>query len=244
MKPAIRLEDVTKRYKDVVAVSGVTLSVGNRQVLGIVGPSGAGKSTLLRLMDLLEKPDEGHVNLFGEVVCADSPKACEFRKRIGMVLQKPVVLNRSVWNNLAYPLRIRGAEEEAVAKGVDAELARLGLTDRAHKNARTLSGGEMQRLCFSRATIHDPDLLLLDEFAANLDPSNVALLEGSVRDYASRGHHTVVTVTHNLFQAKRMCDAVALIWDGRVIEKADRNKFFENPDDERTAQFVRGELVY
>lgn len=244
MTSAMRLEEVTKRYKDITAVRQVSLEVGKGKVLGIVGPSGAGKTTLLRLMDLLEKPDEGLVHFCGEPVSAASVEACGVRKRIGMVLQKPVVLNRSVWNNLAYPLGIRGFDEEQVAKKVDSELRRLGLSDRAGKNARNLSGGEMQRLCFSRATIHDPSLLLLDEFAANLDPSNVALLEGSVKEYASSADHAAVTVTHNLFQARRMCDSVALLWGGRVVETSDTKKFFEHPDDERTAQFVSGELVY
>lgn len=244
MKNAVRLEAVTKRYKDVEAVRDLSLEAPAGSVLGIVGPSGAGKTTILRLMDLLEVPDEGRVYFRGDHVRADSPKACETRKRIGMVLQKPVVLNRSVWNNLAYPLRIREMEEDEIARKVDAELKRLGLEERARKNARTLSGGEMQRLCFSRATIHGPDLLLLDEFAANLDPANVGLLEKSVKDYVSQGGHTVVSVTHNLFQAKRMCDRVALVWNGKVVEAAERGKFFDHPDDERTARFVTGELVY
>ena len=245
MKPTIELREVTRRYGDVVAVRKVSLSAFPGQVLGIVGPSGAGKSTLLRLVDLLESPDEGKLLMEGEPVRVDSPKATEFRRRIGMVLQRPVALNRSVRNNLAYALRIRGIEEEEVFRRVDAELKRLGLADRSMKNAKTLSGGEMQRLCFARATVFDPDILLLDEFAANLDPSNVALLENQLKTFVSSGgNRTVVIVTHNLFQARRLCDAVALMWDGSVVEYADKKKFFENPDDSRTAEFVKGEIVY
>jgi tungstate transport system ATP-binding protein len=215
------------------------------QVMGIVGPSGAGKSTLLRLIDLLEPPDEGEVLIAGEPVRFDSPRANETRRRIGMVLQRPVALNRSVRNNLAYALRIRDAEETEAFEKVDRELKRLGLADRSMKNARTLSGGEMQRLCFARATIFDPDILLLDEFAANLDPSNVSLLEHQLRAYVSAGKgKTVIIVTHNLFQARRLCDKIALMWDGRIVEVADRDKFFERPDDERTAAFIKGDLVY
>jgi tungstate transport system ATP-binding protein len=164
---------------------------------------------------------------------------------MGMVLQKPVALNRSVWNNLAYALRIRGVAEEEIVQKVTLELKGLGLSDRNQKNARTLSGGEMQRLCFARATIYGPEILLLDEFAANLDPPNVALLEAQLRSFMEESEdRCVIMVTHNLFQAKRLCDKVALMWDGEIVELADRDKFFENADDPRTAGFVSGELVY
>jgi len=245
VKPSVELRGVTRRYKEVRAVRGVSLAVNPGQMLGIVGPSGAGKSTLLRLVDLLEPPDEGEVLVDGERILCGSAKAAAARRRIGMVLQKPVALNRSVRNNLAYALRIRGAEDEQIYKRVDAELKRLGLADRSMKNARTLSGGEMQRLCFARATIFDPDILLLDEFAANLDPSNVSLLENQLRSYISTGSNKIVViVTHNLYQARRLCDRVALMWDGEMIEVADRRRFFENPDDPRTAKFISGDLVF
>ncbi|MFY9606247.1 MAG: ATP-binding cassette domain-containing protein, partial [Thermoplasmata archaeon] len=197
------------------------------------------------IIDLLEAPDSGEVEINGEPAHADSKEAFQTRRRIGMILQKPTVFNRSVENNLAYALRIRGWDEKEVRKKVSLELKRLGLEERRHKNARTLSGGETQRLCFARSTIHDPEILLLDEFAANLDPANVALLEDMIRQYASKDQErTVIMVTHNLFQAKRMCDRIALMWEGEVVEVADKRKFFENPDDARTAAFVRGELVY
>jgi len=197
------------------------------------------------MIDLLEAPDSGEVEINGETVHSDSKEAFQTRRRIGMVLQKPMVLNRSVENNLAYALSIRGWSEEETQKRVDRELKRLGLEERRKKNARTLSGGEMQRLCFARSTIFDPSLLLLDEFTANLDPANVALLEDMIRNYASEDkERTVMVVTHNLFQAKRMCHRVALMWDGEVVEVADKKRFFEAPEDERTAAFVSGELVY
>lgn len=245
MTEAIVLDRVSKRYADVTAVKDVQLVALQNEIFGIVGPSGAGKSTALRLMDLLEEPSSGTVWIDGKIVSARSRNADAVRKRIGMVLQKPVVLNRSVENNLAYPLQIRGFSGEEVDARVEKELARFGLAQRREKNARTLSGGEMQRLCFARAMVHEPSLLLLDEFAANLDPANVALLEDEIREYISeRSGRSVVLVTHNMFQARRMCDRVALMWGGEVIEVAEKRKFFENPDDERTAKFVRGDLVY
>ena len=245
MSNAIALKEITKRYKDVTALRSVSLTASKGEVFGLLGPSGSGKSTLLRMIDLLEAPDSGEVEINGETVHSDSKEAFQTRRRIGMVLQKPIVLNRSVENNLAYALFIRGWSEEETQKRVDRELKRLGLEERRKKNARTLSGGEMQRLCFARSTIFDPSLLLLDEFTANLDPANVALLEDMIRNYASEDkERTVMVVTHNLFQAKRMCHRIALMWDGQVVEVADKKRFFEAPEDERTAAFVSGELVY
>ena len=245
MSNAIALKEITKRYKDVTALRSVSLTASKGEVFGLLGPSGSGKSTLLRIIDLLETPDSGEVQINGETVHSDSKDAFQTRRRIGMILQKPMVLNRSVENNLAYALLIRGWSEEEIRKRVDWELKRLGLEERRMKNARTLSGGEMQRLCFARSTIFDPALLILDEFTANLDPANVALLEDMVRGYASEDEdRAVIVVTHNLFQAKRMCHRIALMWDGRIVEVADRKRFFEAPEDERTAAFVSGELVY
>lgn len=245
MTEILRLDAVSRRYNDVTAVKDVSLSASSGEVLGILGPSGAGKSTILRLMDLLESPDSGSVVIHGKPVDAKTKQAADLRRNIGMVFQKPVVLNRSVANNLAYALRIRGWDEIKSADKVRSEMERFGLKGRRGKNARTLSGGEMQRLCFARVMIHSPEMLLLDEFAANLDPANVAMLEDRVRHYAAEDRsRAVVLVTHNLFQARRMCDRIALMWDGELVEVAQKKKFFENPDDERTAAFVKGELVY
>lgn len=245
MTEIMRLDAVVKRYRDVTAVKNVSLSASSGEVLGILGPSGAGKSTVLRMMDLLESPDSGVVSMHGKPVDAATRQSTQLRRNIGMVFQKPVVLNRSVSNNLAYALRIRGWDEDKIAEKVHSEMERFGLKERRGKNARTLSGGEMQRLCFARVMIHSPEMLLLDEFSANLDPANVAMLEERVRQYAAEGKDRgVVLVTHNLFQAKRMCDRIALMWDGELVEVAPKKKFFEDPDDKRTAAFVKGELVY
>jgi tungstate transport system ATP-binding protein len=245
MTTAVEFRDATKRYGDVVAVKEASLAIQKGELFGILGPSGAGKSTLLRLIDLLDAPDEGAVLINGEEVLCDSRKADEVRSRIGMILQKPVALNRSVANNIAYSLEIRDWCEEDIAKKVDNEVKKYGLQDRRDKNARTLSGGELQRLSFARSTVFGPELLLLDEFSANLDPKNVAMMEEQISRYMREDDsRTIVMVTHNIFQARRMCNRIALMWDGEIIEIADKKKFFEEPDDPRTAAFVKGDVVY
>ncbi len=245
MSHAVVLEGVSKTYGKVTALKPTSFSVSKGEVFGIVGPSGAGKTTILRMVDLLESPTSGSIAINGQKMTSSGIRAETVRRNIGMVLQKPVVLNRSVANNLGYSLMIRGWDEERVSKVVDAELKRLGLHERRRANARTLSGGEMQRICFARATIPNPSILLLDEFAANLDPANVALLEKQVSEYIQKdSNRTVIIVTHNMFQARRMCSRVALLWNGEVVEIAEKKKFFEDPVDPRTAAFVKGESVY
>jgi tungstate transport system ATP-binding protein len=245
MTIAVELRSATKRFGDVVAVKDASIAIQKGELFGILGPSGAGKSTVLRLVDLLEVPDKGAVSINGEEVRCGSRRADEIRSRIGMILQKPVALNRSVANNIAYSLEIRDWGEEDIQKRVDEELEKYGLKDRRDKNARTLSGGEMQRLSFARSTVFGPEILLLDEFSANLDPKNVALMEDQISRFRKEdASRTVVMVTHNIFQAKRMCDRIALMWDGEIVEVADKKKFFEDPEDPRTAAFVKGEIVY
>jgi tungstate transport system ATP-binding protein len=245
MTSAVELRGATKRFGDVVAVKDANLEIQKGELFGILGPSGAGKSTVLRLIDLLDAPDAGTVLINGEEVSCGSRKADEVRSRIGMILQKPAALNRSVANNIAYSLQIREWSEEDIVKKVDEEVKKYGLQDRRGKNARTLSGGELQRLSFARSTVFGPELLLLDEFSANLDPKNVALMEEQISRYMSEDDsRTIVMVTHNIFQARRMCDRIALMWDGEIIEIADKKKFFEEPDDPRTAAFVKGDVVY
>lgn len=245
MTTAVELRDATKRFGDVVAVKEVSFAIQKGELFGLLGPSGAGKSTILRLIDLLDAPDKGSILINGEEVSCNSRKADEMRSRIGMILQKPVALNRSVANNIAYSLQIREWSEEDIAQKVDEEIKKYGLQNRREKNARTLSGGELQRLSFARSTVFGPELLLLDEFSANLDPKNVAMMEEQISRYMSEDNsRTIVMVTHNVFQARRMCDRIALMWDGEVIEIADKRKFFEDPDDPRTAAFVKGDIIY
>lgn len=245
MSAAVELRNVTKRFNEVVAVKNVSVGIEKGEVFGILGPSGSGKSTLLRIMDLLETPSEGSLFFEGKRTTPGASSAVQIRRRIGMVLQKPVVLNRSVANNLAYSLFIRGWPEEKVYARVNEELKRYGLLERKNKNARTLSGGEMQRLSFARSTVYEPKILLLDEFAANLDPRNVALLEEQIRQYSVEDPaRVIVMVTHNVFQARRLCSRIALMWEGEAVEIADKKTFFENPKDPRSSAFVKGDLVY
>ncbi len=237
-----RLEGITKEYGARRVLDGISLEVRPGEVLAIVGPSGSGKSTLLRLLNFLEPPTAGRIRfLEGEFNAArEMPLAVS--RRVTMVAQRPILLDRSVEANVRYPLSLRRRRDSA---GVcAAALAQVGLADLARQQARTLSGGEAQRVALARAMVIEPDALLLDEPTANLDPYNVGMIEATVQTLNRERGTTVILVTHNVFQARRLAQRVGLLLDGKLIELADVKAFFDSPNDPRTGAFVRGEMVY
>jgi tungstate transport system ATP-binding protein len=161
---------------------------------------------------------------------------------MALVPQKPVAFRSTVFENAAFGLRARGIGKEEVARRVGPALERLGLGGMAQRPAKSLSGGETQRLAVARATVLDLDFLLLDEFTANLDPPNVKALEAALLAGARDRGLGVLAVTHDLFQAKRIADRVTMLWDGAVIESRPKDEFFEAPADPRAKAFVLGEL--
>ncbi|MGA9351457.1 MAG: phosphate ABC transporter ATP-binding protein [Anaerolineae bacterium] len=239
---AYRLDRVVKSYggREVLHVDSLEIHWG--EIFGIVGPSGSGKSTLLRLLDFLEPPTAGQIHFQDYSFNGAGSVPLAIRRQVTTVFQKPVLLNTTVYGNVAYGVKIRGGRGvEGKVKGV---LARVGLTEFAGAPARTLSGGEAQRVALARAMVVQPQVLLLDEPTANLDPYNVGLIEGIVADLNRRKGTTIVLVTHNVFQAKRLAHRVALLLEGRIIEVAPAERFFSSPSDPRTLAFVRGEMVY
>jgi tungstate transport system ATP-binding protein len=218
------------------------LDIRRGEIFGLVGPSGAGKSTLLRLLNFLEPPTSGSIQFLGTGFGPNQPMPLELRRRVTTVFQHPILLNGNVWANTTYGLRLRGHRN--ATRRVEDALDQVGLTALARQQARTLSGGEAQRVALARAMVLQLDALLLDEPTANLDPYNVGLIEDIVQSLNRERGTTLVLVTHNVFQAKRLAHRVALILNGRIVEVADVGAFFQSPQDPRTAAFVRGEMVY
>ncbi len=236
------LRQVTKAYNGRQVLQVDQLDIGRGEILALVGPSGAGKSTLLRLLNFLEPPTKGTIR-FGDAIFdtqGDMPLAA--RRRVTTVFQRPVLLNRSVWANVTYGLALRGKRDDSeMAQQV---LQNVGLAAQRGQRARTLSGGEAQRVALARAMVLRPAVLLLDEPTANLDPYNVGLIEENVVRMNRESGTTTVLVTHNVFQARRLADRVALLLEGRIVEIGDNESFFNTPRDPRTSAFVRGEMVY
>lgn len=237
--PLYQLNDVRKTYGSRTVLSIEELTVAPREVVALVGPSGAGKSTLLRLLNFLEEPTSGSIRFNGERV-AGAPSLAVSRA-ITTVFQRPLLLDMSVRQNVAYGLRIRGRHDP---HAVETALATVHMDALATAPARTLSGGEAQRAALARALVIEPRVLLLDEPTANLDPANVAIVEAAVRALYARGNTTVVLATHNLHQARRLASRAALLLDGRIVEEGPTADLLDRPGDPRTRAFVSGEMIY
>jgi tungstate transport system ATP-binding protein len=241
-EPVYRITGLKKAYGWRVVLDVAALEIDRGEIFALVGPSGAGKSTLLRLLNFLEDPTGGRLEFEGIVFQLGMEMPLEYKRRVTMVFQRPLLLDRSVWENVTYGLRLRGQRD--AHRQVQEALAEVGLAHLAKQRARTLSGGEAQRVALARAIVLQPDVLLLDEPTANLDPYNVGLIETIVRRINELHSTTLVLVTHNVFQAKRLATRVAFLLDGKVIEVANTERFFASPADPRTSAFVRGEMVY
>ncbi|GAB4453658.1 MAG: ATP-binding cassette domain-containing protein [Anaerolineae bacterium] len=238
-----QIHNLTQAYNGREVLRVDSLEIYRGEILGLVGPSGAGKSTLLRHLNFLEEPADGYLT-YREARFNGVLPPLSLRRTVTTVFQRPVLLNRSVAANVAYGLKLRGQSGRQVEGQVLDALQRVGLADLAQVSARTLSGGEAQRVALARALVIEPDVLLLDEPTANLDPYNIKLIEEIVAEVNRQRGTTVVLVTHNIFQARRLAHRTGLLLDGRVVEIADTETFFNAPADARTAAFVRGDMVY
>lgn len=231
-----------KGYPGGFRLSIPALHVQRGEILAIVGPSGAGKSTLLRLFNFLEPHDGGWIRFLDHTVHAGEVIPLSYLRQVTTVFQTPHLLKRSVFANVAYGLKVRGAYP--TNPSVDSMLERVGLSHLRNRSAEELSGGEAQRVALARALILDPVALLLDEPTANLDPYNIGLMEGILADTNRRQGTTLLMVTHNIFQARRMADRVALLLGGELVEISTAERFFTAPEDPRARAFVEGEMVY
>jgi tungstate transport system ATP-binding protein len=236
-----RLEAVSRSHagRDVLRIEQLEIRAG--EVTGLVGPTGAGKSTLLRLLAGVETPTAGSL-AYRDQPFAVQELPLDVRRRITLVFQRPLLLAGTVRDNVEFGLRLRGLGRRL--QRADAILERLGLNGLASRAARTLSGGETQLVALARALVVEPEVLLLDEPTANLDPARVALVEAVVAEVCRERETTVVIASHNLFQAHRVARRVILLLEGRLIEDASTERFFNAPSDPRAAAFVRGEMVY
>jgi len=241
--------------QSVCPVSGIGLKVrrGERELLSIeqisfgladpdincsviVGPNGAGKSLLVRVLCNLLKPDSGQV-AWG----TDSPTLAA-RHRVGLVLQKPVLLRRSALENLAFALRHSGLSRARSAQLARQSLCDAGLDEIAPIPAQRLSGGEQQRVALLRALLLKPDILFLDEATANVDPASTRVIEDQLKLAIGTGLK-VVMVSHDQGQVRRMADEVVLVHQGKLIERALRERFFNDPQHRLTRQWVNGDLL-
>ncbi len=241
MTATYTLHQTRKSYGRAFTLTLDRLEITAGETLCLLGPTGSGKSTLLRLLAGLEEPDGGQIH-FAEHTLPLIQLPLDVQRRVTLVHQRPRLLSTSVRSNVAFGLRLRGQRNGSGR--VEQLLQQFGLSELASQPATTLSGGQTQLVALARAVAFRPDVLLLDEPTANLDPAHVALVERLLVDYQRQQRATVVWATHNLFQARRLADRVGLLLQGALVELAPREPFFERPRDARTREFLEGKMVY
>lgn len=246
--PLVEVDNLNLFYGAMQALFDIDLQVPRQQVTALIGPSGCGKSTLLRCMnrlnDLIESVRiEGTVKIAGEDIYARNYDVIDLRRRVGMVFQKSNPFPKSIYENVAYGLRIAGENRRAVLDEVVEKSLREAVLwdevkDRLRENAMGLSGGQQQRLCIARALVVEPQIILMDEPCSALDPIATMRIEETIADL--KEDYTIVIVTHNLQQASRVSDYTAFFYLGRLVEFEETEKMFTNPRLKQTEDYMTG----
>ena len=246
--PFIEIEDVSLFYGASQALKNISLNLEEKVVTAFIGPSGCGKSTLLRCLnrmnDLIDNVRiDGAIKIGGHNIYASDVDVIELRKRVGMVFQKSNPFPKSVYENVAYGLRLHGVKAKSdldtrIEESLRASALWDEVKDRLHSSALGLSGGQQQRLCIARAIAIKPEVILMDEPASALDPLATARIEDLILDL--KKEFTIVIVTHNMQQAARISDHTAFFYIGELVEFGPTTKIFTNPAQKRTEDYVSG----
>lgn len=245
MQESLAVKNLNVWYGQTRALKDITIELPIRQITAIIGPSGCGKSTFLkslnRLLELNESVRvEGEVLVDGENIYEAGVDVTDVRTRIGMLAQKPFPLPMSIYDNVAYGMRIHGLYNGRVDDGVERSLRAVGLwnevSGRLKAPATGLSGGQQQRLCLARAIAVEPEILLCDESTASLDPIAAQGIESLLLEL--RGQYTLVIVTHNIAQARRLADYVMFMWLGELVEHGPARTFFNEPKETLTQEYL------
>ena len=240
----IELTHISKDFasggRTVHAVQDVSLSIGKGEIFGIIGFSGAGKSTLVRCINLLERPTSGSVTVDGKEMTALSARELrQARKKIGMIFQHfNLMPSRTVFGNVAYPLRGSGLSGEQIADKVHRLLELVGIGDKAEAYPKQLSGGQKQRVAIARALANDPNVLLCDEATSALDPQTTKAILRLLKNLNEKLGITVVIITHEMAVVKEICDRIAVMEHGRVVEQGEVFNVFADPRQEITRSFI------
>lgn len=248
LKPIVEALEVDFFYGPRQVLFEVNLTIYEQQVTALIGPSGCGKSTFLRNLNRMNDtiPDAhatGRIIIAGENILDRTVDVVRLRKNVGMVFQKSNPFPKSIFENVAFGLRVHGVRDRhLIAQKVEESLRKSDLweevKDRLHASALDLSGGQQQRLCIARALAVDPVILLMDEPASALDPRSTAKIEDLIAEL--RNNYTIVIVTHNMQQAARVSDFTAFFYEGRIVEFDRTGKIFTKPEHKQTEDYVTG----
>jgi len=233
----LEIKKLYKNFGEKQVLEDINLSIERGNTLGLIGPTGCGKTTLLRIIDLLEKPSSGKILFNGVETTSSSKDRMKIRRKIGMVFQKPMVFRGTVFDNIHYGLNMRGKDKKSSHNRILDLLDTLGLADYDERDASTLSGGETQRVALARALITEPEILLLDEPTANLDPSSTEKIESMIEDLRKEQHITIIMATHNLIQGQRLSDEIVML-NKRIFQIGKPDEVFRKPKNKFVADFV------
>jgi phosphate transport system ATP-binding protein len=246
--PKIEIRGLNFYYGEVQSLHDVSMTLADRSITAFIGPSGCGKSTLLRVLNRMyalypRQRAEGEVMIGGRDILGPTVDVAELRYRVGMVFQKPTPFPMSVFDNVAFGLRlsggIRGADLKARVESALRDAAIWDeVKDKLQADGRSLSGGQQQRLCVARAIAVQPEVLLLDEPTAALDPISTLRVEETLQ--ALREKYCIVVVTHNLQQAARVSNVTGFMYMGELVEIGPSNQVFTSPKDRRTDDYITG----
>jgi molybdopterin-binding protein len=239
----LEVVDLSHSYGEREVLKGLNLGIGKGEVFALIGPTGAGKTTLLRIMDLLEVPEAGQIYFDGKCIPRSGKQRLEIRRRLSFIHQKPQVFNLSVYDNVACGLGWRGEAKNRIAQKVDNILETVGLEGYKNRNARTLSGGEAQRVALARSLVLEPEVLLLDEPTANLDPVSTAKIEQLISDVARQQNTTMIMATHDMSQGQQLADRIGVLLDGKLAQAGNATDIFRSPQNEEVARFVGMENI-
>lgn len=239
MEELILIKNLQKVFGEKEVLRNIDLTILRGEIFAFIGPSGAGKTTLLRILNFFEIPEKGNIKFRGM-----NPEVINIRRRMSLLFQTPAIFNNSVFENVAYGLKVRGIDKKIIDKKVGEALNIVGLPCMEKQNARTLSGGEAQRMAFARAIVYDPQVLLLDEPTANLDPANVMKIEEIIKRIRNERKTTIILATHNIPQVRRIADRVGILLNGELIEVNSKEGIFSKPKDARSEAFIKGEMIY
>jgi len=233
----VELDNINKNYEELHVLKDINIKFKKGTSTALVGPTGSGKTVLLRLIDLLETPSSGTVYFEGVDANESNNMCLEIRRHIGMVFQKPIAFRDSVYDNIAYGLRVRGKTENMDEK-IKEMLKVIGLEGYDNRKAIKLSGGETQRLALARAMVTDPELLLLDEPTANLDPISTIKMEELITKINREFETTVIMTTHDLTQGQKLADRMIILSKGRICQTGTPKEIFRVPKNKFVADFI------
>ncbi len=234
----IEVVDLHQKHGEQDTLKNINIRVDKGETFALIGPTGAGKTTLLRLIDLLDLPTSGRIYLDGTDVTKPGRVRLEARRRMAFVLQKPVVFNTSVYSNIAYGLKWRGVGKSSIHQKVNTILEMVNLSAYKNRNARTLSGGEAQRVAIARAIAIEPEILLLDEPTANLDPISTSRIEELITDIVHQYNTTIIMATHDMTQGQRLADRIGVLINGEIYQTGGWREVFTSPRNREVAEFV------